>query len=101
VLRLCLGFFLTFTRVRDESKRWELTGRGVVCDRFGGCFLHRGRNDFSISFQSCGGKEEEEEEEKYDDNNNEFALLRCIERRRDGVVGTSRSPLLLVLLIVV
>ena len=60
---------------------------GCGHDRFG-VALCTDRNDFSISFQSCGGKEEEEEEEKYDDNNNEFALLRCIERRRDGVVGT-------------
>jgi len=64
----------------------------VVCDRFGCWALHGSKDDFSIYLQECG----EGKEEKHCDNN-EFTLLRRIERRRDGVVGAPRSPLLHVL----
>ena len=88
MLCLRLGFLFTFTRVCDESKGRKLARRGMVWVRFKRCALHRNRNNFSIFFQV--GEED-------NDEGNGFVLLRFIERRRDGVVGAPRSPLLLIL----
>ena len=88
MLCLRLGFLFTFTCVCDESKGRKLARRGMVWVRFKRCALHRNRNNFSIFFQV--GEED-------NDEGNGFVLLRFIERRRDGVVGAPRSPLLLIL----